>query len=174
MATALFVGYAAVALGAGLVVVVGRSARVAVRALWVCLLAGCCAYAQMLAPVVAAVQLVVLVGASLAALRMVVRDEAVAPRRWLSGLALLPIAAVSLLLVGTWARQYVWTGRELAAGSRFGEAALVGQAWSDAHAPALLAALLALLVAAIAGGVGRRQPAPDGAIGGRARRGLRL
>jgi hypothetical protein len=96
MATGLFLAYAAVALGAGVVVVAGRSARVAVRALWVCLLAGCCAYVQMLAPAVAAVQLVVLAGASVAALRLVVSDEVVERRRWLSGLSLLPIAAAGV------------------------------------------------------------------------------
>lgn len=151
MAEAVFFGYAAVALAAGLVVVVARSVRVAVRALVVCLIAGCCAYVQMLASAVAAVQLVMLAGAGAAALRLAVGDEEVVRRRWVSVLALLPIGGVSLLLVGTWARQYVWAGRELPAGTRFGGAGALGQAWSEAHAPALLAALLALLVAAIAG-----------------------
>lgn len=151
MAAAVFFAYAAVALAAGVVVVAARTARVAVQALLVCLVAGCCAYVQMLAPTVAAVQLVMLAGAGVAALRLAVGDEVVARRRWLAGLALLPVASLSLLLVGTWARQYVWAGRELPPGSRFGGAAAVGQAWSEAHAPALLAVLLALLVVAIAG-----------------------
>jgi NADH:ubiquinone oxidoreductase subunit 6 (subunit J) len=155
MTTAVFFVYAAVALGAGVVVVAARSAAVAVRALAVGLLAGCCAYVQMLAPVVAAVQLVMLAGATVAALQLAVGDEVVVPRRWLSALALVPIAGLVVLLVGTWARQFVWAGRELAAGSGFGGAAAVGQAWSEAHAPALLAALLALLVAAIAGSADR-------------------
>lgn len=151
MTTAVFFAYAGVALAAGVVVVVARSAAMAVRALGVCLLAGCCAYVQMLAPVVAAAQLVMLVGATVAALQLAVGDEVVARRRVVSGLALLPIAGLVLLLVGTWARQFVWAGRELAAGTGFGGTAAVGQAWSEAHAPALLAALLALLVAALAG-----------------------
>jgi hypothetical protein len=120
MTTAVFFVYAAVALGAGVVVVAARSAAVAVRALAVGLLAGCCAYVQMLAPVVAAVQLVMLAGATVAALQLAVGDEVVVPRRWLSALALVPIAGLVVLLVGTWARQFVWAGRELAAGSGFG------------------------------------------------------
>lgn len=151
MAAAVFFVYAAVALAAGVVVVAARTAQVAVQALQVCLIAGCCAYVQMLAPTVAAVQLVLLAGAGVAALKLAVGDEVVGRRRWAAGLGLLPIMALSLVLVGTWARQYVWAGRELAPGSRFGGAAAVGQAWSEAHAPALLAILLALLVAAIAG-----------------------
>jgi hypothetical protein len=55
------------------------------------------------------------------------------------------------VLVSTWARQYVWTGRELAPGSAFGTAAAVGAAWAEAYAPALVAGLLVLMVAAIAG-----------------------
>jgi NADH:ubiquinone oxidoreductase subunit 6 (subunit J) len=154
MAAAVFFVYAAVALAAGVVVVAARTARVAVQALLVCLIAGCCAYVQMLAPAVAAVQLVMLAGAGVAALRLAVGDEVVVRRRWVAAgalLPLLPIMSLSLLLVGTWARQYVWAGRELPPGTRFGGAAAVGQAWSEAHAPALLAVLLALLVVAIAG-----------------------
>lgn len=156
MAEAAFFGYAAVALAAGAVVVLGRGAALALRALGVCLIAGACAYVQMLAPAVAAVQLVLLAGAGAAALGLVVRDEEVARRRWVSALALLPIAGLVLVLVGTWARQYVWTGRELPAGTRFGGAAALGQAWSEGHAPALLAVLLALVVATIVGTAGRR------------------
>ena len=62
-----------------------------------------------------------------------------------------PVAALALVLVSTWARQYVWTGRALPPGSRFGEAALMGQAWSELYAPTLGLAALALTVAAIAG-----------------------
>lgn len=156
MAEAAFFVYAAVALAAGAVVVLGRGAALALRALTVCLIASACAYVQMLAPAVAAVQLVLVAGAGAAALGLAVRDEEVARRRWVSALALLPIAGLVLVLVGTWARQYVWTGRELAAGTRFGGAAALGQAWSEGHAPALLAVLLALVVAAIVGTAGRR------------------
>lgn len=155
MAALIFFAYAVVALAAGLVVIAAGSTRVATRALFVCMVAATCAYVQMLAPAVAAVQLVVLAGAAVAALRLAVTDEVVVRRRLVSGLALLPIAGLALILVGTWARQYVWAGRELAPGSQFGGAAALARVWSEAHAPALLAALLALLVAAIAGSAGR-------------------
>ena len=122
----------------------------------VCLVAGACAYAQGMAPAVAGVQLVALAGAAIAALRLAVRDEAPADRfSWWRLGALVPVAGLALVLVSTWARQYVWTGRELPPGTRLGAAATVGLAWGELYAPALGAALLALLVAAIAGLAGR-------------------
>jgi NADH:ubiquinone oxidoreductase subunit 6 (subunit J) len=156
VAQLLFAAYALVALAAGVLVIAARRSDTAVRALQVSLLAGACAYVQVMAPAVAAVQLVLLAGAAIAALRPVARDEP-APRVqwWWPALALLASAGLALVIVGTWARQYVWTGRELPPGTRFGSAAALAQAWSEAYAPALGAALLALLVAAIAGLAGR-------------------
>ena len=156
VAQLVFAAYALVALAAGVLVIAARSLDTAVRALQVSLLAGACAYVQAMAPTLAAVQVVVLAGAAIAALRLLPCDEPVGRRPWwVSGLASLPVVGLALVLVGTWARQYVWTGRELPPGTRFGSAAALAQAWSEAYAPALAAALLALLVAAIAGLAGR-------------------
>lgn len=157
IASIAFAAYALVALVGGLAVLLARRPETALRGLLVSLLAGTCAYVQMMASAVAAVQLVALVGAAIAALRLVVAGEA--RPAWRSRgfvvVVLIGLAALALVLVGTWARQYVWTGRELPPGSSFGSAAALGQAWSEAHAPALLAALLALLVAAIVAAAGR-------------------
>jgi hypothetical protein len=104
----------------------------------------------MMAPGVAAVQLVALAGAAIAALRIVKDEEGKAWQgRGLLAIGALGLAALALVLVGTWARQYVWTGRELPPGSSFGSVAELGLAWSEAYAPALLAALLTLLLVAI-------------------------
>lgn len=159
-ASTIFAAYALVALVGGLAVLLARRPETALRGLLVSLLAGTCAYVQMMASAVAAVQLVALVGAASAALRLAVSGESGEARAaWQSrgfvALGLVGLAALALVLVGTWARQYVWTGRELPPGSSFGSAAALGQAWSEAHAPALLAALLALLVAAIVAAAGR-------------------
>ena len=158
MALVVFAAYAVVALAAGVVVLAAGSAQVALRALVVGLVAGACAYVQAMAPAVAGVQLVALAGAAIAALRLVVVDEPTLPRprRWLVvGLTLVPVFGLVLVLVGTWARQYVWTGRELPPGADFGSAAALGRAWSEAYAPTMGVALLALLLAAIAGVAGR-------------------
>ena len=151
LATVLFAAYAIVALAAGVLVIAARRARTAVEALFVALLAGTCAYVQVMAPVVAATQLVLLAGAAIAALRLAVSDEAPARFVWWRLVTLVPVAGLALLLVSTWARQYVWTGRELPPGTRLGAAATIGQAWGELYAPVLAVALLALLVAAIAG-----------------------
>jgi len=157
LATALFAAYASVALVAGLLVIAARRPETAVRALLVGFLAVTCAYVQVMAPVVAAVQLVVLAGAAIAALRLVpdTVEAAEGRRRWWRAGYLLPVAGLALVLVSTWARQYVWTGRELPPGTRLGAAVTVGQAWAELYAPTLGLALLALLVAAIAGLAGR-------------------
>jgi hypothetical protein len=52
------------------------------------------------------------------------------------------------VLVGTWARQFVWTGRELPPGSGFGE--LPGLAQALLGAPGLLGVGLVIVVAAAA------------------------
>lgn len=151
IASLIFAAYALVALAGGLAVLLARRPETALRGLLVSLLAGTCAYVQMMAPMVAAVQLVALAGVAIAALRVVTAgDEARPWQRWGAVAAgLVGLAALVLLLVGTWARQYVWTGRELAPGSNFGSAAALGLAWSESHAPTLLAALLAVLLLAI-------------------------
>jgi len=146
----IFAASALVALAGGLAVLLARRPEAALRGLLVSLLAGTCAYVQMMAPAVAAVQLVALAGAAIAALRVVGEEKAAGWQgRGSVAIGSLGLAALALVLVGTWARQYVWTGRELPPGSTFGSAAALGLAWSEAHAPALLAALLGLLLVAI-------------------------
>lgn len=149
-ASAIFAAYALLALAGGLAVLLARRPETARRGLLVSLLAGTCAYVQMMAPWVAAVQLVALAGAAIAALQVV---DGGAELRWQRRgvvVAALPgLAGLVLVVVGTWARQYVWTGRELPPGSDFGSPAALGLAWSEAHAPALLAALLAVWLLAI-------------------------
>ena len=149
-ASAIFAAYALLALAGGLAVLLARRPETARRGLLVSLLAGTCAYVQMMAPWVATVQLVALAGAAIAALQVV---DGGAELRWQRRgviVAALPgLAGLVLVVVGTWARQYVWTGRELPPGSDFGSPAALGLAWSEAHAPALLAALLAVWVLAI-------------------------
>lgn len=156
LASLLFAAHALVALVAGALVIAARRPQTAARALQWCMIAAACAYVQVMAPVVGAVQLVLLGGAAIAALRMAV-GEAIEARRgwWQIGLGLAPVAALALVLVSTWARQYVWTGRELPPGSRFGGAVMVGEAWSELYVPTLGLAMLALSVAAIAGLAGR-------------------
>lgn len=150
IASVIFAAYALVALAGGLAVLLARRPETALRGLSVALLAATCAYVQMMAPAVAAVQLVALAGAAVAALRSLGAEKPAGWQgRWSVAIGLGGLAALALVLVGTWARQYVWTGRELPPGSSFGSAAALGLAWSEAHAPALLAALLALLLVAI-------------------------
>lgn len=154
-ASAIFAAYALLALAGGLAVLLARRPETARRGLLVSLLAGTCAYVQMMAPMVAAVQLVALAGAAMAALQVAVKAGVIGGeagpwrRRGFVAVGLLGLAALVLVLVGTWARQYVWTGRELPPGSDFGSPAALGLAWSEAYAPALLAALLAVLLLAI-------------------------
>jgi NADH:ubiquinone oxidoreductase subunit 6 (subunit J) len=163
IASVIFAVCALVALAGGLAVLVARRPETALRGLLVSLLASACAYVQLMAASVAAVQVVALAGAAIAALRLAVVGQAEAEGEtrsaWRSrGFVVVGAAGLALLalvLVGTWARQYVWTGRELAPGSAFGSAAALGQAWGEVYAPTLLAALLALLVAAIVATAGR-------------------
>ena len=160
LASLLFAVYATVGLVAGVLVIAARSPRTAVSALWVGLLAGCCAYAQVMAPAVAAVQLVMLAGAAIAALRVAVRATPArvvppGPRGWRRLAVVVPVAAFALVLVSTWARQYVWTGRELPPDTRLGAVATIGRAWAELYAPTLGLAMMALLIAAIAGLAGR-------------------
>jgi len=147
----VFFGIAAVALAAGVMVVVARSAATAARALRVCLIASACAFVQVMAPMLAVLQVVVLAGAAAVAIEGL-GERGGAPEKWWwrAGLCGL-VGALGLLLVSTWARQYVWAGRELAPGSTFGTAAAVGTVVVEAYAPALIAGLLVVLVAAIAG-----------------------
>jgi NADH:ubiquinone oxidoreductase subunit 6 (subunit J) len=131
----------------------GRPAT-AMRALRVCLVASGCAYVQVMAPVVGVVQVVVLAGAAALALQGLADDRGAEEAKAAGGGGRGPwrlLGGLALVLVSTWARQYVWTGRELAPGSSFGTAAAVGAAWAEAYAPALVAGLLVLMVAAIAG-----------------------
>lgn len=58
------------------------------------------------------------------------------------------VAGLVFVLVGTWARQFLWTGRELAPGSGFGEMPGLGAAL--AGAPGLLGVGLVIVVAAAA------------------------
>jgi NADH:ubiquinone oxidoreductase subunit 6 (subunit J) len=164
IASVIFAVCALVALAGGLAVLVARRPETALRGLLVSLLASACAYVQMMAASVAAVQGVALAGAAIAALRLAavghaVEAEGETKSGWRSrGFVVVGAAGLALLalvLVGTWARQYVWTGRELPPGSAFGSAAALGQAWGELYAPTLLAALLALLVAAIVATAGR-------------------
>ena len=152
IASVIFAVYALIAVAGGLAVLLARRPETALRGLFASLLAGACAYVQMLAPGVAALQLVALAGAAIAALR-IVKDEGGDGAAWLGWgsrvIGSLGLVLLALVLVGTWARQYVWTGRELPPGSSFGSVAALGLAWSEAYAPALLAALLALLLVAI-------------------------
>jgi NADH:ubiquinone oxidoreductase subunit 6 (subunit J) len=135
--------------GAGAVLLAPRAAT-ARAGLRLCLLAGLCAYVQVLAPAVAAAQLVLLAAAAVTVLEL--PDPAPsAERRWPRVVAGLAVGGLGLVLVSTWARQYVWAGRELAPGSRFGAAAALGQAWVEGYAPVLVAGLLVLVVAALAG-----------------------
>lgn len=148
---AVFFVVAAVTLAAGVLVVAARSTETATRALRVCLVAGACAYVQVMAPMIGVLQVVALAGAAIVAVQGLgeVR-RAAGSRWWRAGFAGL-VAGLGLLLVSTWARQYVWAGRELPAESKFGTAAAVGAAWAETYAPALVAGLLVVMVAAIAG-----------------------
>jgi len=58
------------------------------------------------------------------------------------------VAGLAFVLVGTWARQFVWTGRELPPGSRWGE--LPGLAGALVGAPGLLGIGLVIVVVAAA------------------------
>jgi hypothetical protein len=58
------------------------------------------------------------------------------------------LAGLAFVLVGTWARQFVWTGRPLPPGSGLGEAPALAGALGGA--PGLLAVGLALVVVAAA------------------------
>lgn len=147
----VFVATAAVALAAAVWTIAARSSATAVRALRVALIAAACAYAQVLAPALAGLQVVVLAGAAGGGLAGL-RDGAEEPgSRWWRASSLALLAGLALVLVGTWARQYVWTGKELAPGSKFGSAAGLGAALAGGYAPAVVAGLLVLAVAAIAG-----------------------
>lgn len=158
LAVVVFLAYAIAALAGGALAIAARRPETALRGLLVSLVAGTCAYVQVMASAVAAVQLVMLAGAGVAALRLATGGSTVAeqPRRAWSRLAAGGAAGLALgwlawILIGSWARQYVWTGRELPPGTRFGSAGALAQAWSEAYAPAMAAALLALLVVAIVG-----------------------
>jgi hypothetical protein len=94
---------------------------------------------------------VVLAGAAVVALEGLGEGPTEAPSRWWRIASAALLGGLGLVLIGTWARQYVWAGRELAAGSEFGSAAAVGAAWLQGYAPALVAGLLVVMVAAIAG-----------------------
>lgn len=94
------------------------------------------------------------------------RDEGEFPPRRLGrahvGAAFGVLAAFAFVLVGTWARQYVWTGREITPGTGFGE--LPALAATIAGAPWLLAVGLALvLVAAACAGPPERAASGGGA-----------
>lgn len=95
-------------------------------------------------------------GAALTVIRVARQDlpqEASARRgRWLVAGGLL--GALAFVLVGTWARQFVWTGRALPAGAEPGAASAVAEAL--AGSPALLAlALVGLVIAAACAGAPR-------------------
>lgn len=150
MTLGVFFVIAAVALAAGVMVVAARSTAMAARALRVCLIASACAFVQVMAPMLAVLQGVVLAGAAVVAVQGLGEERGAEKWWWRAGLVGL-VGALALLLVSTWARQYVWTGRDLAPGSTFGSAAAVGVVMVEAYAPAVVAGLLVVLVAAIAG-----------------------
>ena len=151
MTLVVFFVIAAVALAAGVMVVAARSTAMAARALRVCLVASACAFVQVMAPMLAMLQVVVLAGAAVVAVQGLGEQRGAAEKWWWRAGLIGLVGALALLLVSTWARQYVWTGRELAPGSTFGSAAAVGVAMVEAYTPAVLAGLLVVLVAAIAG-----------------------
>ena len=151
MTLVVFFVIAAVALAAGVMVVAARSTAMAARALRVCLVASACAFVQVMAPMPAMLQVVVLAGAAVVAVQGLGEERGAAEKWWWRAGLIGLVGALALLLVSTWARQYVWTGRELAPGSTFGSAAAVGVAMVEAYMPAVLAGLLVVLVAAIAG-----------------------
>ncbi len=150
LALGWFVVYATISVIASVWVLAAREPAHAQRAAVVAVVASAGAFVQMLAPVVAVV--VVVTVASAAALPLAGAGPSAPPRRWpwlvTAGLA---VAWFSWIILGTWARQYVWTGRVLPANSPFGSAAAVASAWTDVHAPALLGALAVLVVVAVAG-----------------------
>lgn len=146
MTLALFLAIAAVALVSGAMVVAGRSPGLWLR---VCSIACGCAYVQVMAPMPGVLLMVVLAGAAVPALQAVQGAEERAGGRWWRVAACVGVAGVATALVSTWARQYVWTGRELGAGSTFGTAEALGATWGEAYAPALVAGLLVVLVATL-------------------------
>lgn len=151
MTLVVFFVIAAVALAAGVMVVAARSTAMAARALRVCLVASACAFVQVMAPMLAMLQVVVLAGAAVVAVQGLGEQRGAAEKWWWRAGLIGLVGALALLLVSTWARQYVWTGRELTPGSTFGSAAAVGVAMVEAYTPAVLAGLLVVLAAAIAG-----------------------
>lgn len=151
MTLVVFFVIAAVALAAGVMVVAARSTAMAARALRVCLVASACAFVQVMAPMAAVLQVVVLAGAAVVAVQGLGEARAADERWWWRAGLVGLVGALALLLVSTWARQYVWTGRDLAPGSSFGTAAAFGVVVVEAYAPAVAAGLLVVLVAAIAG-----------------------
>ncbi|WP_096334096.1 hypothetical protein [Nannocystis exedens] len=154
MTTALFAAFAAVALAAGVVAVWRAPA-------WAPMVLALALAGVMLLYEATGLALVTVAAVGAAALVMrVVRSPARAgapeggappPAR----LGARRIAAVTgavaglvFVLVGTWARQFLWTGRELAPGSGWGK--LPGLGAALAGAPGLLGVGLVIVVAAAA------------------------
>jgi hypothetical protein len=146
--TAVFVAAVLVALVAGGLAVATRREDVALATLAIALAIVMLGYQQ---PGLAIIELAAIGGAAMV-LRVARGEPAVEQVPRVGRVRAVAIAAVvgalSFVLVGTWARQFVWAGRELAAGVGFGE--LPGVAWALAGAPGLLAVGLVIVVAAAA------------------------
>ncbi|MDC0719524.1 hypothetical protein [Nannocystis bainbridge] len=154
MTVAVFVALAAVALAAG-VAAVWRAPAWALPVL-ACALAGVMLLYQ--ATGLALVTIAAIVGAALVMAvargpaRVGAPADVAAPSGRLGAgrLAAVTVAVAGLLfvLVGTWARQFLWTGRELPPGSSWGELPGLGVALGGA--PGLLGVGFVIVVAAAA------------------------
>lgn len=145
----LFVALTAVALAAAAMMMMSRGGPKAPVALALALAGVILLYA---APGLALVELATIGAAGLVVAlahgegRVTATDRPAGWRHWLMAAAV--TAGLVFVLVGTWARQFVWTGRELPPGAEFG--ALPGLAEALVGAPGLLGIGLVMVVAAAA------------------------
>lgn len=151
MSLAVFAVFAVLSLGAGVVAIVAGASRGAQALAWFAIgVAGTLLPYQ--APAAALVAAAALGGAALVvavARADGERPEPAARVAWSRRIAVAAaLAGLAFVLVGTWARQFVWTGRELPPGSGFGEGPALAGALGGA--PGLLAVGLALVVVAAA------------------------
>jgi hypothetical protein len=154
VSAAVFGLFALLSLGAGLVAIVATAPRGARALAWFAIgVAGALLPYQ--APAAALVAAAALGGAALCV--AVARGDGeggsgpvpVARVAWSRRIAVFAaLAGLAFVLVGTWARQFVWTGRPLPPGSGFGEGPALAGALGGA--PGLLAVGLALVVVAAA------------------------
>lgn len=150
----VFGALALLALAAGGVAAVGGPAR-GLSALVVVALAGAGVCLLLAAPGAGLVLLAALSGAALVA-RVALHGEGEASepetprRRGIVALAAATLVGLGLVLVGTWARQFVWTGKPLTAAADLGGLGALGGALAGSFAPALLGIGLLLVVVAAA------------------------